>query len=139
MEFDMKYVYTAIFNVEPGTEDTYNVSFPDLPGCNTFGYSLAEAIAMAQDALCLGLYHHEQDCLLIPNATPPSDIQITGNEFITAISVDTEFYNRFYSEKLVKKTLNIPMWLNEKAIRANVNFSQILQKALLSELQITDV
>jgi len=134
----MKYVFTAIFSIEPGTEETYNVSFPDLAGCHTFGVGLDDAIAMAQDALCLWLYRHEQEELPIPIATAPSKIEVSGDDFITAISVDTEFYHRFYSEKLVKKTLNIPMWLNERAERANINFSQTLQKAIKSELHISD-
>ena len=134
----MKYVFTAVFSKEPDTAETYNVTFPDLPGCNTFGDSLEDAISMAQDVLCLWLYHREQDELPIPTATPPSKIEVEGDEFITAISVDTGFYHRFYSEKLVKKTLNIPMWLNEQAERANINFSQTLQKALKSELHISD-
>jgi len=132
----MKYVYTAIFNLEPGTKETYNVTFPDLQGCHTFGENLEDAIEMAQDALCLWLYHHEQDNLPIPAATSPSKIKVTGDDFVTAISVDTEYYHRFYSKKLVKKTLNIPMWLNEQAERANINFSQTLQKALKEELHI---
>ena len=32
-------------------EGAYNVEFPDLPGCLTFGHSLEEALAYAKDAL----------------------------------------------------------------------------------------
>jgi post-segregation antitoxin (ccd killing protein) len=39
--------------------------------------------------------------------------------------------------KLIKKTLNIPSWLNERAEAANINFSKTLQKALKEELQLT--
>ena len=134
----MKYVYTAIFSLEPGTAETYNVSFPDLPGCHTFGENLNDAIDMAQDALCLWLYDAEQRGEPIPNATPPAKVKVTGDDFVTAISVDTEFYRRFYSNKLVKKTLNIPMWLNERAMQEEVNFSGILQDALKTHLQIQE-
>ncbi|MCL2086917.1 MAG: type II toxin-antitoxin system HicB family antitoxin [Oscillospiraceae bacterium] len=134
----MKYVYTAVFSLEPDTKETYNVDFPDLPGCHTFGENLSEALEMAQDALCLMLYDMEQENRAIPAATPPSKIKVYGNDFVTAISVDTEFYRRFYETKLVKKTLNIPMWLNESAVRANINFSSVLQEALKSHLQIQE-
>ena len=134
----MKYAYPAIFKLEPGTESTYNVSFPDLPGTYTFGVSLVDAIEMAQDALCLTLYDMEQEKESIPPPTQPTDIKLTGDDFVTVISTDTDYYHRFYSNKLVKKTLNIPMWLNEKAIQANVNFSNILQEALKSHLHIQD-
>ena len=134
----MKYVYTAVFNLEPKTKETYNVTFPDLPGCHTFGENLNDALDMAQDALCLWLYHMEQEKKEIPTATPPPKIQVTGDDFVTAVSVDTEFYRRFYSTKLVRKTLNIPMWLNEQAIKADVNFSGILTDALKAHLQIQE-
>lgn len=132
----MKYVYTAVFSLEEGTTDTYNVSFPDLPGCNTFGEGLNDAIEMAKDALCLWLYSKEQDKETIPTATPPSKIKVAGDDFITAISVDTDTYRRYYENKAVKKTLTIPSWLNEQAEQANINFSQTLQKALKEELHI---
>ena len=134
----MKYVYTAIFSPEPDTLETYNVTFPDLPGCHTFGENLNDALDMAQDALCLWLYHQEETKNAIPPATPPSKITASGDNFITAISADTDFYRRFYSNKLIKKTLNIPMWLNQKAEDAHINFSQILQESLKSYLHINE-
>ena len=36
--------------------------------------------------------------------------------------------------EIVKKTLSIPSWLNESALEAGVNFSQVLQKALIDQL-----
>ena len=38
------------------------------------------------------------------------------------------------SEKSVKKTLSIPSWLNKAALEQNINFSQVLQEALLSKV-----
>ncbi|MBI2010209.1 MAG: type II toxin-antitoxin system HicB family antitoxin [Candidatus Chisholmbacteria bacterium] len=45
------YTFTALFEKEPGTKETYNVSVPALPGCLTFGESKKEAEFMIQDAL----------------------------------------------------------------------------------------
>ena len=45
------YQYTAIF--EPAIEGGFNVSFPALPGCVTFGRTLAQAKEMAKDVLGL--------------------------------------------------------------------------------------
>ena len=36
--------------------------------------------------------------------------------------------------KAVKKTLSIPAWLNNMALEQNINFSNLLQRALISEL-----
>ena len=130
----MKYTYTAVFT--PEDNGAYSVYFPDLPGCYTCGDDLPNAIHMAQDALCLWLYDMEQDKRAIPAASNPKDIKTNGKEFTSVLAVDTETYRRFYENKSIKKTLTIPMWLNEQGELANVNFSQLLQKALKAELNI---
>ncbi len=132
----MKYIYTAVFNPE---NDGYNVYFPDLPGCVTCGDSLEDAVAMVGDALCMWLYHLEEEKKVIPPASHPKDIKVSGDDFVMAVSVDTNDYRRFYENKLVKKNLNIPSWLNAKAEEANINFSQILQKGLKEALDLTVV
>ena len=40
-----------------------------------------------------------------------------------------------YSSKAVKKTLTIPEWLNEEAVSIGVNFSHVLQEALLAKVK----
>lgn len=45
--------FYAVF--APATEGGYNVSFPDFPGCVTFGSTLEEAQKMAQEVLELWL------------------------------------------------------------------------------------
>ena len=129
----MKYVYSAVFTPEDGG---YCVDFPDLEGCSTCGDDMSDAIEMAQDALCLALYSLEQDKKPIPKASKPHDIEISGDQFTSVIAVDTDFYRRFYENKSVKKTLTIPMWLNERAERENVNFSGVLQAALKELLHV---
>ena len=132
----MKYAYAAICTLEEGTKETYNVHFPDLPGCVTFGESIADAVAMAKDALCLWLYDKELDGKPIPDPTLPSKFNTDGEDFVSVVSVDTEDYRRYYSDKLVKKTVNIPAWLNSRGEEARINFSQTLQRALMDELKI---
>jgi len=132
----MKYTYTAIFT--PEKNGLYSVNFPDLQGCYTSGDDMADAIYMAQDVLCLSLYDLEQDKKPIPKANKPQDIKITGEQFTSVIAVDTERYRRFYETKSVKKTLTIPMWLNERAERENINFSGVLQEALKTHLHIQE-
>jgi hypothetical protein len=96
------------------------------------------AVYMAQDVLNLTLYDLEQDKKPIPAASKPRDIKTTGGQFTSVVAVDTETYRRFYENKAVKKTLTIPMWLNECAERANINFSGILQEALKAHLHIQE-
>jgi len=130
----MKYTYTAIFT--PEENGLYSVSFPDLPGCYTSGDDMSDAVYMAQDVLNLTLYDLEQDNKPIPKASKPQDISTSCGQFTSVIAVDTDTYRRFYENKSVKKTLTIPMWLNERAEQANVNFSGVLQSALKELLQV---
>jgi hypothetical protein len=44
-----------------------------------------------------------------------------------------QYYRRNHS-KAVKKTLTIPEWLKDEAERKNINFSQVLQEAIIDKL-----
>jgi len=132
----MKLIYPACFY--PCEEGGYTVIFPDLPGCITEGDTLTDAIDMAIDAASGWLLDEVENNKLIPKA---SDIkQIVPDEyengFVTLIGVDLDEYSKKYGNKAIKKTLSIPAWLNTLAEKENVNFSQILQKALADHLGI---
>jgi predicted RNase H-like HicB family nuclease/post-segregation antitoxin (ccd killing protein) len=131
----MKYVYPAVFH--PEAEGGFSVFFPDIKRGATQGDTIAQCIDMAEDFLCLALYRMEKDKSQIPAASGIKEVKSGPDDIVTLVSVDTETYRRYYENKLVKKTLNIPSWLNEKAEAANVNFSQTLQRALKDELRLT--
>ena len=50
------------------------------------------------------------------------------------IEFDLMEYRRRHCSRAVKKTLSIPEWLNEAAIKQGINFSQVLQEALLVKI-----
>jgi len=131
-----KYVYPAIFTQED--DGKYSVLFPDIENCYTGGDDMADALEMAEDVLCLTLYDMEKDEKAIPTPSNSKEIEVSKRSVVSLVRCDTEFYRRFYENKSIKKTLTIPMWLNERAERANINFSGILQEALKSHLQIQD-
>ncbi|MCD7854838.1 MAG: type II toxin-antitoxin system HicB family antitoxin [Clostridiales bacterium] len=129
-----KYVYAAVFTKEENGQ--YSVTFNDIKGCYTCGDNLEEAIEMAEDALALVLYEYEKEGKEIPKATDISEIKTGENEFVTYIACDTMEYRKMYNNKSVKKTLTIPEWLNEEALKSNINFSAVLQEALQEKLAI---
>ena len=51
------------------------------------------------------------------------------------VLVDMTEYARQHSDKAVKKTLSIPMWLNTLCEEKSINFSKVLQDALLTKVQ----
>lgn len=129
----MKYVYPAVFSYE---EEQYLVSAPDLPGCHTFGKTLPEAIEMARDAMAMWLCIAEDN----KESLPVPDLNVLKNsnseKIITLIYIDTLAYRKSTSTKAVKKTLSIPERLNDMAVNANINFSNVLQNALMEQLNI---
>ena len=122
----MIYVYPAIFT--PCDNDEYDVFIPDLPYCRTCGYSLAEAIDMAEDAVAMWLWYAEDHNEDIP--APSKELPHDPPQFVSLIKADTDAYRRAHDNSSVKKTLSIPSWLNDQAIKANAPFSQILQQGL---------
>lgn len=58
------------------------------------------------------------------------------NETILIIAVDLELEIAKRRNKLIKKTLTIPEYLNILGVRNNMNFSQILAEGLREKLKI---
>lgn len=130
-----KYLYPAIFTEEEN--GLYDVYFPDIPDCYTSGDSLMDALNMAEDVLAFTLYSYERDKRDIPEPSDQKSIKTSGESFVNIISCDTLEYQKRNNDKAVKKTLTIPEWLNELAIKADINFSQVLQEALKAKMNIS--
>ncbi len=129
-----KYAYPAIFS--PEGNGLYAVNFPDLDGCYTSGEGLADAIEMAEDVLAFTLYDYEKKARSIPEPSDSASIRLKNGEFVNIIACDTLEYQKMHNNKAVKKTLSIPEWMNEMAMAANINFSQLLQDALKEKLNL---
>ena len=121
----MNMVYAALFRPD---EEYYNVTFPDIPDCFTYGDDLAHAIEMATEVLGLYLSVLLDDEDDIPTPTPIDQLD-PKDGFLTYISADPEPF-RDKKTKFVKKTLTIPAWLNKEAEKAGINFSKTLREAL---------
>ena len=136
-------IYPACFFHD---EDGYSVIFPDLNWLSTCGETLEEALHMAVDCLAGYLYTEEKFGNPIPAPSKTEDINIeeiayeldpdaaTAAGFVNMVSVDVASYAKEHFEKSIKKTLSIPAWLNKAALEQNINFSQVLQDALIIKL-----
>lgn len=129
-----KYTYPAIFT--PEDDGLYSVYFPDIKGCYTSGENLADAIYMAQDVLAYALFDLEREGLAIPSSSDLLGVKHEPNEFVNYIACDTLKYRKLHNNRAVKKTLTIPEWLNETATEMGINFSQVLQEALLQRVNM---
>jgi len=128
----MKLAYPACFYYEE--EGGYSVEFPDLKGCITQGETLEEAIEMAEDAALGWLLDELENGAEVPGASQMEDVILERNGFINIILLDIGAYSEKYSNtKYVKKTLTVPAWLNELSEKKGINFSKVLQDALLEK------
>ena len=129
-----KLFYPALFH--KSEEGGFWISFPDFPECFTEGDDMKQAYEMTVEALGLALVNRKEEKEEIPD---PSDLDKIQNEDGTIVIVEFDMleYQRKHNSKAVKKTLSIPEWLNEEAVSMGVNFSQVLQEALMSKLNIS--
>lgn len=124
----------------------YSVIFPDLNHLATCGDTLEDAFAAAVDCLAGYLFEAKKDGDAVP---APSTLQSVSLEdvakdleldnyhdaFVNIVTVDAEEYAKTHFNKAVKKTLTIPQWLNDSATAAGLNFSQVLQEALMQKMK----
>ena len=126
--------YPAIFH--EAEEGGFWVTFPDIPECMTQGDDMQQAYEMEVDALGLSLTTMEEAGEEIPKASTLDKVDPEDGVLII-VEFDMAEYRRRNSSRAVKKTLSIPEWLNEAAMRENINFSQLLQEALMVKLGVS--
>ena len=130
----MNYIYPAIFY--PEEDGRFSVIFPDLNDLATYGDSLADAFAMAQEACGQYLFACLRDGDLLPEPTPIDKFaKDEDNALVNLICINLDDYARNYDDKAVKKTLSIPAWLNTACEKYGINYSKVLRDALIAKLQ----
>lgn len=124
--------YPALFH--KAEEGGFWISFPDIPECLTQGDNMEDAYNMAIDALGLCLTDMEKNNIPFPAPSSVDKITVDDDAILVVIEFDILAYKKRTSSRAVKKTLTIPEWLNEQAIQLNINFSQVLQDALMEKV-----
>lgn len=127
-----KLFYPALFH--KAEEGGFWITFPDFPECMTQGDDIQDAYEMASDALGLAIVSRQADKESLPTPSVPYAIPSEPDAFCVVIEFDLLSYQRKHNSRAVKKTLSIPEWLNEAAISMNINFSHVLQDALIQKV-----
>lgn len=128
----MKNVYPVVLIPSDGG---YVVNVPDF-GIMTQGDDLADAIDMARDAISLMGVDYQDDGKTIPDASNIDDIRHNKNEIITLVDVDFDSYRKMLENRAVRKNCTIPAWLNTMSEKEHINFSAVLQEALMEKLNL---
>ncbi len=126
----MKSVYPVILIPD---DNGYVVDVPDFD-IMTQGNNIADAIDMARDAISLMGVQYQDDKKELPKPSAIPTIEHEANETVTLVDVDFSAYRKMLEQRSVRKNCTIPSWLNEKAEQAGINFSAILQSALIEKL-----
>lgn len=135
----MKKVYPVIFTQ---TQDNVLVEVPDLE-ILTEGKDIADAIEMARDAMGVTGISMEDHGEVIPDPTDIADIDISSGTFVkegknilSLIDIDFLEYRKRADNKMVRRNVTIPNWLNLEAEKARINVSKVLQEALIQKLGV---
>ncbi len=129
-----KIYYPAVFQKE---DVGYSVWVPDIQGCISQGDTFSEAVEYITEAIGLYLETYADNNISIPKPSSPESIKAENGQFVSMVAFDPAEYETKYSTKAIKKTLTIPTWLNTMAEKNNVNFSAILQTALMEKLGLS--
>lgn len=117
------------------TKDENNIDYPyfaeipDIDGM-TEGKSIADTMEMAKDYI--GTYSLE-DKLPESNTKLPETID---GVIVTLVTVNISEYKRKYDNKVIKKTITIPNYLNELGKENGINFSEVMTNALKEKLNV---
>lgn len=130
----MKEVYQVIFTKKKS--GGYLVDVPDLD-CVTVGRNLTEAIEMARDVIGLKGISLEDMGEKIPK--PSKEIDIKKGEFykegksiVSYVDVDFDDYRRKVDNKMVRRNVTLPNWMDRVAEKQHINVSKVLQDAIYS-------
>lgn len=142
----MKVTYPVIFT---DVETNILIEVPDLgilTEANEEGATkgtIADAIMMARDAIGLACISAEDSGKEVAAASSFSDIDISkgtfyeeGKGLVSLVDVDLAAYRRMVDNKMVRRNVTLPNWLNQEADRACINVSKVLQEALMATLGV---
>ena len=128
----MKLIYPAVFYPFSDGSGGYVVEFPDLPGCVTEGKNLEDAFENATDAASGWVLDELEEGNVVPKSSDYDSVERREGGQVNMVLLDMDAYAERYGEKAVRKNVTIPAWLNSYAEKQKINFSQVLQEALLA-------
>lgn len=132
----MKWAYPTFIAIS-GSD--YLVYVPDMD-IYTEGHDVINAIEMARDAIGLKGIDLENDRKEIPRASNYEAATAKAKEdiedfdytqgMLTMVDVDFAEYRKQMDNKMVRRNVTLPNWLNMEADQLNLNVSKVLQEAL---------
>jgi predicted RNase H-like HicB family nuclease len=130
----MKRVYPVVFTEIP---EGYLASAPDWE-MDTHGRDLAEAIAMARDAIGLMGIDREDENEALPEPSRVESVLCDTGALVSMVDIDFDAYRRANERRTIRRNVSLPSWLNAEAESVGLNVSAVLQEALKQKLGIAE-
>lgn len=140
----MKRAY-PVFIAECGRD--YLVYIPDMD-IYTEGNSIINAIEMARDAIGLKGIAFQDDNKEIPEPSDYKNVYKKAKEetedfdytqgMLTMVDINFTEYRKKVDNKIVRRNVTLPNWMNFEAERLNLNVSKVLQEALADKFKEMD-
>ncbi|MCD8238713.1 MAG: type II toxin-antitoxin system HicB family antitoxin [Clostridiales bacterium] len=107
----------------------------------TEGSSFVDAIEMARDAIASKGITYENEGIIVPRPSDSEeaiskaeaeadDIFDYSKGVLTYVDVNFSEYREKYDNRMVRRNVTLPAWLNYEAEKINLNVSKFLQEAL---------
>ena len=129
----MTTVYPVILTKD---KDDILIEVPDLD-ILTEAKSIQEAVIMARDAIGLTGISMQDNGDSIPEPSDIDDIDVSKGTFAevgkgikTLVDIDFDEYRRKNDNKMVRRNVTLPNWMNRRAEQEHLNVSRFLQDAL---------
>lgn len=136
----MRTVYPVIFTPVDGM---ILVEVPDLE-ILTEGTDYLDAVGMARDAIGLKGISLEDAGMKIPEPSDIGEIEVSkgtfvseGKGYVSLVDIDFLTYRRKNENKMVRRNVTLPNWLNQEAESAQINVSKVLQEALMAKMGVS--
>ena len=131
----MVLMYNVLFTK---TKKCILVEVPDLD-ILTEGKNMQDAIYMARDAIGATILTLEDNGKKPPKMSAELDVKKgtfskNGKTIISIVDIDIDEYKAKYDNRMIRRNITIPHWLNEKAKKFKINVSKVLQEALKDKI-----
>ncbi len=134
----MKNNYTYPVLLDKSEEGIINIYFPDFENMVTCIEEGGDYVNEAQDYLAMVIADYEECGKVLPESSMAEKIELKNRYILLYINIWMPYHRSKIKETYVKKTLTIPVWLDELAKSNNLNFSATLVKGLKEALNLQD-
>ena len=105
---------------------------------------MADAMSMARDSIGIAGISKEDHGEEIPVPSHLNQINMEngtfakeGETFLSFVDIDFMVYRKQLDNKMVRRNVTLPNWLNREVEKAHINVSKVLREALMSVLDIS--